>query len=121
MPAPLPVTKPSPKSSSSKPVPVPVPVPAPAPAPVPQYDGIVPPPPYIPFNLLGPLTNQCEFSTPFLCSTAPQGYAQPAWSTSSPAAISGSLQIGDAFQWLQSGHLPIERMEASYNFSGMPY
>ena len=132
---------PNPSSSSSKPVyppwgppapnpspnpapwgpPAPNPSPNPAPAPVPappQHDAIVPPPPYIPYTVVGPVSSQCDFSTPFFCSTQLMGGATPAvfnGGVSTPY-VPAPLSPGDVFQWFNNGQITPEMMEAGYNF-----
>ena len=115
-PAPNPSPNPAPWGPPA-PNPSPNPAPAPVPAP-PQHDAIVPPPPYIPYTVVGPVSSQCDFSTPFFCSTQLMGGATPAvfnGGVSTPY-VPAPLSPGDVFQWFNNGQITPEMMEAGYNF-----
>ena len=103
-------------SSGMWPHPIP-PIPPNPPGPGPHHDAIVPPPPYIPYNVVGPVNNQCDFATPFFCSTLPPNGGVHVLGGESTLSIPPPLVPGDIFQWFNSGPITPHMMEAGYNFS----
>lgn len=67
--------------------------------------------------MTGPITGQCDFSTPFFCPMHTL-MRNDAGAASSPAGIHGPVLPGSVFQWFNTGHVPPQMMESGYMFKG---